>query len=455
MPVGLFTGHSSFNRSAGKNMKTRPKRGTLRNVSCDAFKLLILVMPIYASAQTVDVTPTPEANDLVDMFTQGHFSGDVRAFYYGAHNAFYNKGLNQNTINYGGGLEYQTATLYGFSLGVSGYISRPLFHPSDPSRIDGSLGPSFTTLGEAYVKYQHQLFSVTAGNQEFDVPFISPYDYRIAPQLFQGVSATYGTKDNYIQAFRMFRWKSWISDSFTNQTAYNVGFDSASTIGNKGTGGFYGAGGAGTLPLGPFNVKGQAWYVNYMDYTQMGYADAQISDNVGSFRPYGSAQVVIEGGSSGLLGSVHSQVYGLQLGVKYSSVDANLDYDYIRPNANSYLNGALVTPYAHNMASGPLFAQPFITSTQDLGAGSAYALEISGNPTQNLKVGGGYSFMRLVSQPGTPYLDQSEYLVYAMYNFSGRLKGWNVTDFFAYQSSPAKTSKFFQNRLQIQYAWGQ
>jgi hypothetical protein len=192
-----------------------------------------------------------------------------------------------------------------------------------------------------------------------------------------------------------------------------------------------------------------------MDYTQMGYADGRISANEGSFRPYVGAQVAIEGGSAGLLGDVHSQVYGLQLGVKHNSIDANLDYDYTRPDAHSYLNGALVTPYAHNIASGPLFAQPFITSTQDLGSGAAYGVEVSGNPTQALTLGAGYSFMHLISTPGTPYLDQSEYLVYAMYNFSGRLKGWNVTDFFAYQTSPAKSSQFFQNRLQIQYAWGQ
>ena len=436
-------------------MKIRPRHSALRALSCDALKLLMLVMPIYASAQTVDATQPPVVNDLVDMFTQGQFSGDFRTFYFAAHNAFFNKGLNQNTINYGGGLAYQTATLYGFSLGVSGYISRPLFHPSNPSRIDGSLGPTFTELGEAYVKYQHQLFSVTAGNQEFDIPFISPYDYRIAPQLFQGVSTTYGTKDNYIQAFRMFRWESWISGSFTNQTTYNASFDSASKIGNESTSGFYGAGGAGTLNVGPLNLKGQAWYVNYMDYTQMGYADGRISANEGSFRPYVGAQVAIEGGSAGLLGDVHSQVYGLQLGVKHNSIDANLDYDYTRPDAHSYLNGALVTPYAHNIASGPLFAQPFITSTQDLGSGAAYGVEVSGNPIQSLTLGAGYSFMHLISTPGTPYLDQSEYLVYAMYNFSGRLKGWNVTDFFAYQTSPAKSSQFFQNRLQIQYAWGQ
>jgi hypothetical protein len=120
-------------------------------------------------------------------------------------------------------------------------------------------------------------------------------------------------------------------------------------------------------------------------------------------------------------------MYGLQLGVKHNSTDANLDYT--RPDSHSYLNDALVAPYAHNIASGLLFAQPLITSTQDLGADAAYGVEVGGNPTQSLTLGAGYSFMHLISTPGTPYLDQSEYLVYAMYNFSGRPKRGSVTDF--------------------------
>lgn len=416
----------------------------------------LLFEPLCASAQVLETWQPPAVNNAEDVFTQGHFSGDVRAFYFAANNAFYNKGLNQNTINYGGGLEYQSASLYGFSFGVSGYASRPLLHPSDPSRVDGSLGPTFTTLGEAYLQYKASLLTVVAGNQSFDVPFISPYDYRIAPQLFQGVSAKYGTSDNYIEAFRMFRWKSWISDSFTDRTAYNSDFDSASSIGLRGTPGFYGAGGAGKHAFGAYALDGQAWYVNYMNYAQMFYADGHITLNDGAWSPYIGVQTAYENGSDDdLLGRVRSQVYGAQLGVKHAGWNIALGYDYTKPDANSYLNGSLVTPYAHNMASGPFFAQPFITSTQDLGAGSAYALTISDNPTDNLTVGAQYSFMDLVSAPGTPSLDQSEYLVYFVYTLPGKLKGFSITDFFAYQSSPAKPAKFFQNRLQLQYAWGQ
>jgi hypothetical protein len=159
------------------------------------------------------------------------------------------------------------------------------------------------------------------------------------------------------------------------------------------------------------------------------------------------------GSGNDLLGPVSSQVYGFQVGVKRKSVNLSFGYDYTKPNANSYLNGSLVTPYAHNMSSGPLFAQPFITSTQDLGSGSAYAVDLSGNPTQNLTLGARYSFMDLTAQAGGPSLNQSEYLAYATYNFDGSLKGFSATDFLAVQSSPAKTSTFIQNRLQLQYAW--
>lgn len=51
-------------------------------------------------------------------------------------------------------------------------------------------------------------------------------------------------------------------------------------------------------------------------------------------------------------------------------------------------------------------------------------------------------------------LNQSEYLAYAIYNFTGKLKGLSIADFIGLQSSSAKTRKFIQNRLTLEYAWG-
>ena len=113
-----------------------------------------------------------------------------------------------------------------------------------------------------------------------------------------------------------------------------------------------------------------------------------------------------------------------------------------------------MTPYAHNVASGPLFAQPFLSSTQDLGAGNAYAIDLNAAPMGHWFVGARYSFMDLKSSATVASLYQSEYLLYAIYNFTGKLKGLSIANFVALQSSPARPKKFIQNRFTLEYAFG-
>ena len=408
-----------------------------------------------AAAEVVPAAgASKDVTSLVDMFTKGQFSGDFRTIYFSTHNGFFTKGLNQDTISYGGALEYTTARLYGFSLGVSGYIQRGIDHSDNPNQVDSYLGPNLTAMGEAYVQWEGDGFKFTAGNQALDVPFASTYDWRMAPQLFQGFAARYGDADNYVTAFEMFRFKSYISDSFVKRTTYNSDVDAFSSIGNQETNGFWGIGGARKVTLDPVVLDGQAWYFTYQDYAKLAYLEGQVIPSEGSWKPFAGAQYFHETGDGReLLGNVDSQVYGLQLGVKHNSMTVSFGYDYIAPHHDSFLNGSLVTPYAHNVASGPLFAQPFLTSTQDLGSGNAYAIDINGAPMGHWFIGARYSFMDLKSAADVPSLNQSEYLVYGIYNFDGKLKGLSIADFFAIQSSPGK-SLFLQNRLTLEYAWG-
>jgi outer membrane porin, OprD family len=411
--------------------------------------------PTLALAQSTDAGNAPaEVSSLSDMIGEGKVSGDIRTIYFSTHNAFFVPGLEQNTVSYGGKLGYTTATLNGFSAGVSGFIQRGIGHSDDPSKVDGYLGPNVTAMGELYLKWQHDKFNVTVGNQQLDVPFASTYDWRMAPQLFQGVAARYGDTDNYVTAFRMFRFKSYIDNSFTQKTMYNAKIDPYSGVGNQTTDGFWGMGGARSVPLDSVVLKGQAWYMTYLDYARMTYLEGQISQKEGAIKPFLGVQLFYEDGDGKkLLGNVRSQVYGVQLGLKRNSITASLGYDRIVPNKDSYLNGSLVTPYAHFASSGPLFAQPFLSSTQDLGAGNAYALDINGAASDNLFIGARYSYMDLKNSATSQSLNMSEYLGYAIYNFSGKWKGFSIADFIALQSSPAQQQKFWQNRLTFEYAF--
>lgn len=428
-----------------------PLKKILNTFGCGTL-IASAILPLGVLAQTVSNADSSDVASFTDMFSKGEFSGDFRTIYFSSHNAFYTPGRTQNTVSYGGKLGFTSARMDGFSFGVSAFMQRGIGHSDDPNAVDGYLGPNLTAMGEAYVKWQHDKFQVTVGNQELDIPWASTYDWRMAEQLFQGVSTRYGDADNYVTAWKMTRFKSYIDNTFRQNTTYNSNVDSFSDIGMSTTNGFWGVGGNHKSDVGPVTVDIQGWYSDYLDYAKMIYVEANIEKKEGEFKPFLGVQAVRETGDGRqLLGNVDSKVLGLQLGVKHNSLKLAFGYDRIVPNADSYLNGVLVTPYAHNVSSGPLFAQPFLTSTQDLGAGNAYAIDLSGAPANGWFVGGRYSFMDLKSNPTSPSLNQSEYLVYAIHNFDGKLKGWSVADFLALQSSPTKSARFLQNRLTLEY----
>lgn len=398
--------------------------------------------------------PAP-ADSLSDMFSQGKVFGYVRSLYFSSNNAFFVPGKDQDTVSYGGELGFHSAIYDGFSFGLSALAQRGIEHDDNPNKVDSYLGPNVTSLGEAYLQWQREKLRITVGNQRFNAPFTGTFDFRMLPQMFQGVSAYYGDSANFLTAFRMYRFKSVIDDHYSGHTSYNPPIDtSAAGAGDEDTNGFFGAGGGKTWALKPISVDAQAWYFKYIDYADMTYLQARAIRAEGELKPFVAVQYIHQDDDGkAILGNVDSNVYGMQLGIKRNSLTASLGYDYIEPNSHSYLNGAPVMPYGHKLSSGDFFAQPLLTSTMDLGAGNAYAVNVNGSPVQGVMLGARYSFMDLKSAPTAESLNQSEYLVYGSYSFGGALKGVKISDFLGVQKSPIKDATFLQNRLAIEYAF--
>jgi uncharacterized protein YfiM (DUF2279 family) len=185
----------------------------------------------------------------------------------------------------------------------------------------------------------------------------------------------------------------------------------------------------------------------------MVYADSYLSWSDLPSQPKIGLQF-IRGVSDGkaLAGEVNSTSYGAQFAMNFTpSLRWSLNYDHIAASDNAYGDGALVTPYAHNSSSGPYFAQPFFTSTQDLGSGNAYSTDLNWTATESISVGTRYSFMDLTASSGASSSNQSEYLVYGTYSFGGVLKGLSVTDFVGVQTTSTSDANFWQNRLALEY----
>ena len=215
----------------------------------------------------------------------------------------------------------------------------------------------------------------------------------------------------------------------------------------------WGIGGGHAISFADKTLSGQLWYEEYADYTRLAYAESHLSWRDSPMQPDIGVQF-IRGTSDGkaLAGEVNSTSYGAQFGLSFTpSLTWKINYDHIAASGNNWNNGALVTPYAHNSASGPYFAQPFFTSTQDLGSGNAWSTDINYVANENLSLGSRYSFMDLKPTTTSASIDQSEYLVYFTWNFTGVMKGLSLTDFVGVQTSPLYDSDFWQNRLTLQY----
>lgn len=388
-----------------------------------------------------------------DMFKQGTFDGNLRFYDFKSHNAFFVKDDDENTGTYGGKLGFTTASLKGFSLRLAFYAQRGIDHGEDPGATAAyALAPDINALGEAYLQWQDDDIRVRLGDQPLDAPFTSSTDFRVVQPTFRGVTLRVGDDDNFITAMRMFRFKSYISEDFDKTTTYNASYAPFGVNTTETTSGFWAVGGGHDMDAGPVNLKGQAWFFNYIDYANMFYTDGQIARASGSIKPFFGLQFIRETDSGrALVGEIDHRTYGAQLGLKHNSLTATLNYDYIPHRSGTFLNGSLVTPYEHNVASGPYFAQPYLTSTQDLGSGNAYSADINGAAFKNTFLGGRYSYMDLVPQAGSNSIDQSEYLVYGIYNFQGSFEGLSLGNFFGYQTQATNSYDFWQNRIQLQY----
>ncbi|RKR03474.1 outer membrane OprD family porin [Kushneria sinocarnis] len=395
-----------------------------------------------ADATRADAGPTA-SHGPGDMFRYGEFHGSLRTLYYSTHNAYFVPDNNQDTISYGGSLGFESARWQGFRFGISAIVQRGIDHPDDAHAVS-ELEPDETNIGEAYVSWQHGDFGLTAGNQRMQLPFASDYDWRVTPMLYQGFNLHYGDDEDFLQAARIYRYKSWGSDTFSRTTNY--------TDVEEETDGMWAVGAGHAWYADGQKWSGQLWHERYDDYVRISYAEGHVTATQGALQPLLGVQY-IRGTSDGraLAGEVDNHTYGLQLGLRYHSLEATLNMDHIASSPGDYLNGALVTPYAHNSSSGPYFAQPFFTSTQDLGAGNAYSLDVTGAASEALLVGARYSFMDLKDEAGAASLNQSEYLLFGIYSFQGALEGFSIADYAGVQTSPARARDFWQNRVALQY----
>lgn len=126
--------------------------------------------------------------------TAGKAGGDIRAVYVDQDNE---RAEDTYTTAVGGILKYETAAWNGIKLGAGAYVSEKLGFASgsgDKLNYDvlSSKNGSYAYVGEAYIDYSANDFSLRVGRQLIDTPFADTDDIRMHPNTFESVIASYG-----------------------------------------------------------------------------------------------------------------------------------------------------------------------------------------------------------------------------------------------------------------------
>ncbi len=165
---------------------------------------------VYGQHQEVNDKPeiwknqeaSGDTQKLMDVFKRGHISGHFRSFFMNTQNAGALK--DDYALAMGGGLKFESKTLYGFQLGLSGvYVfnvaSSALLQSDsltgqnnryelglfDISPRDNNLNVS--RLEELYLRWKNEKLNITLGKQHINTPFINLQDGRMRPTAVDGI----------------------------------------------------------------------------------------------------------------------------------------------------------------------------------------------------------------------------------------------------------------------------
>ena len=396
--------------------------------------------------------PRSLASTRPEWLQNATIKGFLATYNWASFNHYFSE-ITQHTTSVGGGLFLGAKIYDGFGFGIEPIYQSGLgLNSNNPDLVSPTLGPTVHALGQAYLQYQANKISATLGNQQLpDAPWNnSLIGYRLLPITYQGLSVVaQPTSALTIHALRMYRWRYYNQSDYNSRTAYTFYLPQAqnSSPGFLAVGMDY----SGALGGAGHNIqdKSRAWIYDYYRYAQLYMLQSVNTFGAGGLRKVLGLQWMHASSSDGYLGKVNADLYGIEAGLANGAGKLMLSYDYLPAHANSFNYGGLVTPYDTITASGPIFAQPILFSTQDFGSGEAYGANLDVYKVKNLFAQLRYTYLHMrKSAQYTNYRETNLILSYAV----PQVHGLNVSDIFSYgQEKGLSHPNFYQNRLMLAY----
>lgn len=301
-----------------------------------------------------------EVTNISDFFSEAKTSGNVRYYYIQTDKDTIGANTSAYANSVGGQLHFNTASLYGFSSGVTFMTTNPfLLGPNVDSSVigkdNGARGgdskKGFSILGEAYIAYNYSDFELSVGREVVKTPLIHAKDVRLIPSAVEGVFSEYAiNKGSKIELDYVNGFKQRTSDTFVNIVEHALGVNTKAITGST----------SGSVIAAGVDYNNDSFSIKFYDYysenfMNSAYLDAlygfKVSDAKLSFagqyinqKSVGNADTNLAKTGSLTGGKkLNSNALGLKLTTKISDAKISLAYSNVLKSDNDH--DSLVLPW--------------------------------------------------------------------------------------------------------------
>ena len=353
------------------------------------------------------------ADTLADAFKNGKVNGELKAYYFGT-----NDGSNgQDIFTTGVLLGYKTASLYGFTLGLTAQGSAsPFASDSSKDTYDGSMYGSGAQLSEAYLSYTLGKTTAMVGRMFLDTPLVATSGSRVVKDAFQGAAIINTDLPNttliagYVDRFQnrtdgngnIGKFKKVFATGSTNDVTVDDGAFTVAAINKSITG----------LTL-------TAAYVYAEDLIQLGYAEALYEGKAGEIGYTLGGQFYYNNFDSKVVSAGQDDsinAYAFKAGLSYKSINGTVAYS--QTSNDRVATGDLVSGLGNG--ADLLYTDAVISSPGYSRDTKAYLADLNYDITASANVGARYVETDYIGGKG------SYSSAYGSYKFDGALKGFKL-----------------------------
>lgn len=396
------------------------------------------------------------ADNMPDFFGKTQISGKIRLYDFTRN---YSAPFlpQQTAFALGGNMNILTPDLFfnGLKADADFYTAQSLgLNNSNPDLVDKTLGGPINVLGQVYLQYQYSdLWTMRAGRQLIDTPWINSSDSRMIPNSYEGITISYSPiKNILLQALKINKFKNRTANNFSDINLYNpeAHGDFIKKIGDVRNDGAIGIGASYKNK----SIDSALWYYQFYDFSKMIYVDTEYNfSGLSNITPFVGLQALRETGDGKndirryTNTSANATGYGLIGGIKNNFFKLSLGYNNIIQKNNAFKNGDIISPYTAGYATDPLYTTSMIAGMVEKGQGQA--IKISGSLfllDKKLTLGSSYAKYFVTASHDTQEIDAD-----AKYDFTGKLKGFSIRDRVGILYNDPKFNRFIYNRIMVEY----